>query len=429
MSPPDIQIEVFGKTDVGLIRDHNEDNFLVADLGGGLRRTELERPETVKLGDQGALLLVCDGMGGAAAGEVASRMAVDSIFEVLAQAGPNPRDGFARQLRRAIEVANDRIFQQSRDNQNERGMGTTCTAAALVDETLVVAQIGDSRCYVLRNEALGQVTKDQSLAWQLIEAGAMTPEEAKAFEHANIILQALGVQDRVEVVLSQVPLRRGDLVLLCSDGLHGPVGDDEIQEVMRSEPDLQKAADALLQKALERDGPDNITVVLARFQGEGLQPPAAEDRVGFAAYDPGRDPSLEIDPTPLPETAGLVLGEARGGGDRDGGGDAGGGDGDGNGGDDDGGAGAAEVGARDEDGSGDRGTGAGSDKKASANARDDGRSGGGLFGRGGRVSGRNGRSVVALFFLALLAAAASGILVLKCEREQVVRSEGPGGGR
>ena len=87
----------------------------------------------------------------------------------------------------------------------------------------MVAQIGDSRCYVLRDGKLAQVTKDQSLAWQLIEAGAMTPEEAKAFEHANIILQALGVQERVEVVLSQVPLRKGDVALLCSDGLHGPV--------------------------------------------------------------------------------------------------------------------------------------------------------------------------------------------------------------
>src|SRR6185295_10072347 len=297
MTLPEIQIEVFGKTDVGLIRDHNEDNFLVADLGGGLKRSELGEPERLPLGARGALLLVCDGMGGAAAGEVASQMAVDSIFGVLSNAAEtSPRDAFARHLRRAIEVANDRIFQQSRDNQNERGMGTTCTAAALVDDTLVVAQIGDSRCYVLRRRQLGQVTKDQSLAWQLIEAGAMTPEEAKAFEHANIILQALGVQDRVEVVLSQVQLKRGDVVLLCSDGLHGPVSDEEIQEVLSTEPDLRKASEALLQKALERDGPDNITVVVARFDGAGLPEPATEERVGFVPYDPGRDPALELDP-------------------------------------------------------------------------------------------------------------------------------------
>ena len=292
-TPPDITIEVFGKTDVGLIREHNEDNFLIADVTGGLRTAEPRDPFSFKLGEKGAALLVCDGMGGAAAGEVASQMAVDSIYDALAASEPQQRDGFARLLRRAVQHANERIFIQSRDNQSERGMGTTCTVASLVDETLVVAQIGDSRCYVLRDGKLAQVTKDQSLAWQLIEAGAMTAEEAKAFEHANIILQALGVQERVEVVLSQVQLRRGDIALLCSDGLHGPVADEELLAILIAEPNLQKAGEALIQKALDRDGPDNITVVLARFDGEGLQPPAPEDVVGFVGYDPGGDPVPE----------------------------------------------------------------------------------------------------------------------------------------
>ena len=132
------------------------------------------------------------------------------------------------------------------------------------------------------------MTKDQSLAWQLIEAGAMTAEEAKAFEHANIILQALGVQERVEVVLSQVPLRKGDVVLLCSDGLHGPVSDEEILAVLVAEPDLQKAGEALIQKALDRDGPDNITVVLARFDGEALQPPGPGGHRQLRRLRPGQ---------------------------------------------------------------------------------------------------------------------------------------------
>jgi protein phosphatase len=292
-TPPDISIEVFGKTDVGLIREHNEDNFLVADVTGTVRASDGRPPFTFKLGDKGALLLVCDGMGGAAAGEVAAQMAADAIYESLTAADALPRDGFARLLRRAVQRANERIFIQSRDNQSERGMGTTCTAAGLVDDTLVVAQIGDSRCYILRDGKLAQVTKDQSLAWQLIEAGAMTPDEAKAFEHANIILQALGVQEHVEVVLSQVSLRKGDVALLCSDGLHGPVTDEEILSVLVTEPDLQKAGEALIQKALDRDGPDNITVTLARFDGEALAPPAAEDVVGFVGYDPGNDPVPE----------------------------------------------------------------------------------------------------------------------------------------
>jgi protein phosphatase len=303
-TPPDISVEVFGKTDVGLVREHNEDNFLIADVTGGVRTAEPRDPFTFKLGEKGAALLVCDGMGGAAAGEVASQMAVDSIYDALAASEPQVRDGFARLLRRAVQHANERIFIQSRDNQSERGMGTTCTVASLVDDTLVVAQIGDSRCYILRDGKLAQVTKDQSLAWQLIEAGAMTPEEAKAFEHANIILQALGVQERVEVVLSQVSLRRGDITLLCSDGLHGPVADEEILAVLIGEPNLQKAGEALIQKALDRDGPDNITVVLGRFDGEGLQPPTAEDVVQFVGYDPGGDPVPE--PLSNPDSASLA---------------------------------------------------------------------------------------------------------------------------
>src|SRR5207344_2264799 len=130
-SPPDITIEVFGKTDVGLVREHNEDNFLIADVTGGMRMAEPRAPFSFKLGDKGAALLVCDGMGGAAAGEVASQMAVDSIYDALASSEPQDRDGFARLLRRAVQHANERIFIQSRDNQSERGMGTTCTVASL----------------------------------------------------------------------------------------------------------------------------------------------------------------------------------------------------------------------------------------------------------------------------------------------------------
>jgi len=301
-TPPHIQLEVFGKTDVGLVREHNEDNFLVADVTAATRSSDAREPLNITLGDKGALLLVCDCMGGAAAGEVASQMAVDSIYDALRAAAPQARDDFARLLRAAVEHANEKIFIQSRDNQSERGMGTTCTVAGLVDSTLVIGQIGDSRCYVLRDGKLAQVTKDQSLAWQLIEAGAMTAEEAKAFEHANIILQALGVQERVEVVLSQVELRRGDVALLCSDGLHGPVSDEEILAVLIAEPNLQLAGEALVQKALDRDGPDNITVVLARFDGEGLEPPTADDAVAFVPYDPGSAPVA--DPPGRPSSIG-----------------------------------------------------------------------------------------------------------------------------
>jgi PPM family protein phosphatase len=295
-SPPEIKVTVCGKTDVGLLREHNEDNLLVVDFA----QAEKTPPDTVlefQLSEKGALFLVCDGMGGAAAGEVASTMAVESISASVAAAGPVNRERFARRVRRSIEEANARIFVESRDNQNERGMGTTCTAVGLVDGMLLVGQIGDSRCYVLRGQTLSLTTKDQSLAWQLIEAGAMTAEEAKGFEHTNIILQALGVQERVEVVLSQVSLRKGDVVLVCSDGLHGPVSDDEIKQILLEEPDVRKACDRLIARANEHEGPDNITAVVARFDGAGLADPSEEDKVGFLSYDPGQDPE---DPEPPP---------------------------------------------------------------------------------------------------------------------------------
>jgi len=291
----EIKITVFGKTDVGLIREHNEDNFLVANVETGLRTSSPEDVLRFRLGPKGAIFLVCDGMGGAAAGEVASTMAVDSIsIDMETNAAPT-RERYARCLRRSIENANDKIHGQSRINQNERGMGTTCTAAGMVDRTLLIGQIGDSRCYVLRAGKLVQVTKDQSLAWQLIEAGAMTVEEAKSFEHANIILQALGVQEKVDVVLSHVLLCRGDVVLLSSDGLHGPVADEEMLDILLAEPDPQKACEALIAKAIDREGPDNITVVVARFDGDGLPEPDANAELGFALFDPGVDPD---DPEP-----------------------------------------------------------------------------------------------------------------------------------
>jgi len=391
--PPDISIEVFGKTDVGLIREHNEDNFLVADVTAAIRTNEIKEPLKFALGERGVLFLVCDGMGGAAAGEVASRMAVESIFDVLSAGEPQERAGFARAVRRAIEVANERIYVQSRDNQSERGMGTTCTAAALVDQTLIVGQIGDSRCYVLRNGRLAQVTKDQSLAWQLIEAGAMTAEEAKAFEHANIILQALGVQERVEVVLSQVDLRQGDLVVLCSDGLHGPVGDDEMLELLQRETDLQKAADSLIQKALDRDGPDNITVVLARFGGSALPAPGENDLVGFVGYDPGPGPGGEAASASDPAAFDATV------------------------------ASTATVNERipqellsDE---------AVTEGVVERSART-GRSSGRASSSGSAI--RTARSVLAFFFLALVAAAAGGIFVAKCERDQSAQSSERHGG-
>ncbi len=270
----EVRIKLFARTDVGQVREHNEDNFLVADLTRKVNGLQ-EGSRDVVLGRAGHLLAVCDGMGGAAAGEIASQLAVDIIYQQMLE-GVNPdaaaeRNDLARRLVRAVETAGLRIFQEAKADRTRRGMGTTVTAATLVDDHLFLAQVGDSRAYVLRNGALVQVTRDQSLVNQLIEAGQLTEEEAETFEHNNIILQALGTADTVQVDLTYVQLIRGDVLMMCSDGLSGMVRGDEIREILKTCDDPLEACKTLTERANQAGGHDNITVIVARFDGEALK--------------------------------------------------------------------------------------------------------------------------------------------------------------
>ena len=271
----EIRVRLFARTDVGQVREHNEDNFLVADLTRR-QRGLLEANRQTTIGPQGAVFAVCDGMGGAAAGEIASQLAVDilceKMIEGLDDSAPIRRDDLGRRLVRAVEAAGLRIFQEAKLDRTRRGMGTTVTAAALVDDFLFLAQVGDSRGYILRQGTLTQVTRDQSLVNQLIEAGQLTEEEAETFEHNNIILQALGTSDTVQVDLTFVELRRGDILLLCSDGLSGMVRFDEIREILRASTDPLETCKALTERANQAGGHDNITVIVAHFDGEGVKP-------------------------------------------------------------------------------------------------------------------------------------------------------------
>jgi len=264
-----LKLRVFGRTDVGQIREHNEDNFLVADLTRKTRSLmEGDREQIV--GERGTLLGVCDGMGGAAAGEVASQLAVDIIYEKLVQGDPpTDHDDLARRLVQAVEEAGMRIFNEARADRTRRGMGTTSTIAALMDGRLFVAQVGDSRAYVLRGDKFTQVSRDQSLVNQLIEAGQLTEEEAETFEHNNIILQALGTAETVQVDLTYVDLRRGDVLVMCSDGLSGMIRADDIRQVLVSVSDPLEACKVLTDRANQAGGHDNITVIVVRFDGEG----------------------------------------------------------------------------------------------------------------------------------------------------------------
>ena len=276
-----IAFEVQGLTDVGREREHNEDNFLVADLSRGQRGGPDSYGSSVVLGDHGMLFAVCDGMGGAAAGEVASQMAVDVIHQHVVGGLPLERaltrDDIARRLVRSVEEAGFRIFEAARADRSRRGMGTTVTAAALGDETLFLAQVGDSRAYVLRDERLTQVTRDQSLVNQLIEAGQLTEEEAETFEHNNIILQALGTSDHVQVDLTYAELRAGDRVMLCSDGLSGMIRNEEIRKILVAAATPAEASRVLIERANAAGGHDNITVVVAFFEGGGLRAASPSD--------------------------------------------------------------------------------------------------------------------------------------------------------
>jgi len=281
LAPKPIQAKVVGRTDVGLVREHNEDNYLLADLSTGSRDSSTFH----EIPMAGLLLGVCDGMGGAAAGEVASQMAVDTIYEMMRRSVPaSDRDALARALVRSIEEAGTRIFEAARADRSRRGMGTTSTIAALMDKTLFVGQVGDSRAYILRGGELKQITKDQSLVNQLIEAGQLTEDEAEAFEHSNIILQALGTTEQVSVDLTFLELRRGDRLLICSDGLSGLVHGDVIREVMVEYNDLDACCERLIELAKAGGGHDNVTVILTEFGGEGLAAAQAGDLAGYQQY-------------------------------------------------------------------------------------------------------------------------------------------------
>jgi protein phosphatase len=281
---PEIKLRLFGRTDVGQIREHNEDNFLIADLTRGSRSLmEADREQVV--GERGTVLGVCDGMGGAAAGEVASQLAVDIIYEKLSLSGPfDDHNDLARALVRAVEEAGVRIFSEARADRTRRGMGTTATIAALLDSRLFIAQVGDSRAYILRRGKLVQVSRDQSLVNQLIEAGQLTEEEAETFEHNNIILQALGTAETVQVDLTFVDLKRGDVILLCSDGLSGMIRSDEIREVLAGVPEPLEACRELTERANRAGGHDNITVIVAQFDGEGLSEAGEGSELVYQKY-------------------------------------------------------------------------------------------------------------------------------------------------
>jgi len=247
-------------------RSGNEDSFLVADLTAGKIGLGPDM-STHRLGERGSLLIVSDGMGGAAAGEIASEMAVTSMRDSLAEV--NSSTEISEQLKSAAEIANERIWSHSQDNPELSGMGATLTAVLVQGTTAYIAQVGDSRAYLMRRDQIKQLTKDQSLAQMLVDSGAIKPEQMNSVPQ-NVIMQAMGTQPAVKVAMTAVELFRNDCLVICSDGLSNKVPPNELREMIQEVEDLTEACRLLIDKANERGGEDNITVIIARFDGEAL---------------------------------------------------------------------------------------------------------------------------------------------------------------
>lgn len=296
-----VTIRVFARSDLGKTRDHNEDNFLVADLSRRDNTAPMSERE-YELGERGLLLVVADGMGGAAAGELASEMATDTIYKQLVGSWLREPDAtgqrFALHLKEAVETANQAIHEYAKAHPENRGMGTTATSVGILGEHLYLTQVGDSRAYLVRDGAAHQLTKDQSLMQRLVEAGELTEEEAAQSERRNIILQALGPDAKVKVDLTHQEIRRGDVLVLCSDGLSGQVKKEEIARIATEQRDLTVVCDRLIALANERGGPDNITVVAARLDGDGLRTAAEAEEVGHQVF-PLIDTEASTDPVPV----------------------------------------------------------------------------------------------------------------------------------
>ncbi|MGD0673994.1 MAG: Stp1/IreP family PP2C-type Ser/Thr phosphatase [Polyangiaceae bacterium] len=251
-----LRIEVAGETNVGMKRTHNEDNFSIIEENG--------------------LYIVADGMGGHASGEIASKMAVDAMREFFALTANDPERTWPYKMDRSkgyeenrlvagIKLANLRIYDSAQKDPRQRGMGTTIVALFAVEDGVYLAHVGDSRVYRMRDGKLEQLTEDHSLLNDYIKMKRLTAEEIANFPHKNVIVRALGMKDTVKVDTRLEQPRAGDVYLLCSDGLSGPVNDAELTDVLSEATDLKRTASRLIARANENGGPDNITVVLARW--------------------------------------------------------------------------------------------------------------------------------------------------------------------
>lgn len=253
-----MRVEAAGRTDVGCVRKHNEDNLLVnADLG---------------------LFVVADGLGGHAAGEVASQIVVTRVEDFIAQTIERDRtwpveydvnlnyDG--NRLKVALLMSDQAIAEDIRSNPERETMGSTVVAALVHGQRATLAHVGDSRAYVLGPSGIRQVTRDHSWVADQVAIGVLTPAEARVHPFRNVITQALGNGGELDVAVQEFQMDNLERLLLCSDGLSGMVNDQDIWNIVQESPDLQTAVDRLVDKARENGGEDNISVVIVGFRDD-----------------------------------------------------------------------------------------------------------------------------------------------------------------
>ena len=237
-------MKTFSKTDIGMVREVNQDYVFVT-----------EAP----IGNLPNLLVVADGMGGHRAGEYASRLAVEVLKQELAASTEESPEAM---MKNAITRANERVLEAARQDAKLSGMGTTLVVATVIDRTLYFANVGDSRLYLLSDD-IKQLSKDHSLVQEMVRLGGINQEEAKSHPDKNIITRAIGAKDDVDIDFYEYRLKKGDIILMCTDGLSNMVEDNEMLHIVKCSRDVVEAVEQLIERAKEHGGSDNIGVIVA----------------------------------------------------------------------------------------------------------------------------------------------------------------------
>src|SRR5438128_7465726 len=272
-----LRLDVAQLTDVGRKREHNEDNMAFV----------IPKDSQV-MASKGGLFIVADGMGGHAAGEVASEIAVDTVSNVYYQ---DDSDDVAVSLLHAIRRANASIHQRAAENMLRSGMGTTCVAAVLRGNMAYIANVGDSRAYFLRGSQVKQISQDHSWVAEQVRAGLLTEDQARTHAQRNVITRCLGTQAEVDIDVFHEELKEGDSLVLCSDGLSGLISDEELHRIV-DQFVPQESVYHLVERANENGGPDNITAIVVRVQEVGEEPAGVRHPVRVGGREMGEDTAI-----------------------------------------------------------------------------------------------------------------------------------------